>query len=255
MKTSYYYLPMLAPAVVAACIIQFRTASPELGARLAVHGEYPASSIECADRLGVRRANEEYARRGKGSRHMAAAFRREHPGLHEEAETGRHDLPRKAAPSLVGNHLGVTRLSVRRYGRRFRPNTDSDFRRRVRWRSVSTACCPRVRWSMPSTASPLYDLKPQPMRPGPEMCSMLHFWTHNRMIESQRDRRATGDLVSGHKKDLVLTNRLRREARPRGDLWMAPGKSSAHSEPEHGSRRPLRRLQPRCPARQHDRVG
>ena len=51
-------------------------------------------------------------------------------------------------------------------------------------------------------------LKPQPMKPGPEMRSMAYFVEHQRKIEAQRLGRPLGELVSGHKKDVVLTNRL-----------------------------------------------
>jgi hypothetical protein len=55
-------------------------------------------------------------------------------------------------------------------------------------------------------------LAPSPMTPGPQMESTDYFLRHNATVEGQR--RATGAalgaLVSGHKKDLVLTNRLAR---------------------------------------------
>ena len=55
-------------------------------------------------------------------------------------------------------------------------------------------------------------LRPQPMDPGPQMASTGYFLRHNAMVETQfasaGGRR--GLLVSGHKKDLVLTNRLAR---------------------------------------------
>ncbi len=48
---------------------------------------------------------------------------------------------------------------------------------------------------------------PQPMHPGPEMCSNAYFLEHQRRIERQRIWRDS-KLVSGHKKDVVLTNLL-----------------------------------------------
>jgi len=51
-------------------------------------------------------------------------------------------------------------------------------------------------------------LKPQPMKPGSNMRSMAYFVEHQRKIEVQRVGRPLGELVSGHKKDVVLTNRL-----------------------------------------------
>jgi hypothetical protein len=57
-------------------------------------------------------------------------------------------------------------------------------------------------------------LAPSPMTPGAQMASTGYLLTHNATVEAQR--RATGaalgHLVSGHKKDLVLSNRLTRVA-------------------------------------------
>lgn len=53
-------------------------------------------------------------------------------------------------------------------------------------------------------------LSPAPMPPGPQMRSLAYFAEHNRKIKEQR--LALGcpldALISGHKKDVVLTNRL-----------------------------------------------
>lgn len=59
-------------------------------------------------------------------------------------------------------------------------------------------------------------LAPQPMEPGPWMSSMAYYQRHNQMAQSQQARAGgrLGELTSGHKKDLVLTNRL----------WSHPGK-------------------------------
>ena len=54
-------------------------------------------------------------------------------------------------------------------------------------------------------------LEPQPMTPGRSMCSMGYFLRHQQMIEEQRQGRRSGELVAGHKKDLVLTKRLRQQ--------------------------------------------
>lgn len=51
---------------------------------------------------------------------------------------------------------------------------------------------------------------PQPLPPGPRMCSTEYYDRHNRTIMRQQHLRGIvlGDLVAGHKKDVVLTNRL-----------------------------------------------
>lgn len=53
-------------------------------------------------------------------------------------------------------------------------------------------------------------LTPSPMPPGAVMTTTAYFQRHNATVEQQRraNGRATGVLVSGHKKDLVLTRRL-----------------------------------------------
>lgn len=51
-------------------------------------------------------------------------------------------------------------------------------------------------------------LTPQPMKAGPRMSSTAYYVEHQRRIEAQRKGRPLGELVSGHKKDLVLTRRL-----------------------------------------------
>jgi hypothetical protein len=55
-----------------------------------------------------------------------------------------------------------------------------------------------------------FHLPPDPMPAGPQMRSVAYFSEHNRMIEKQRVALGCplGALLSGHKKDVVLTNRL-----------------------------------------------
>lgn len=54
-------------------------------------------------------------------------------------------------------------------------------------------------------------LSPQPMTPGAAMSSTDYYVRHNRGIDKQRETagKPLGALTAGHKKDLVLTNRLR----------------------------------------------
>jgi hypothetical protein len=55
-----------------------------------------------------------------------------------------------------------------------------------------------------------YHLLPQPLPAGPQMRSTAYYWTHNQLIKDQAHALGVrlGDLVSGHKKDVVMTNRL-----------------------------------------------
>jgi len=53
-------------------------------------------------------------------------------------------------------------------------------------------------------------LAPRPMEPGPQMTSTAYFTRHNATVEAQRVSAGAvqGTLISGHKKDVVLTTRL-----------------------------------------------
>ena len=57
-----------------------------------------------------------------------------------------------------------------------------------------------------------YQFTPQPMTPGPQMRSTAYYQQHNRKIAQQRVSHhiPLGELVAGHKKDVVITNRLSR---------------------------------------------
>ncbi|MBK8595064.1 MAG: hypothetical protein IPN83_05645 [Holophagales bacterium] len=51
-------------------------------------------------------------------------------------------------------------------------------------------------------------LEPKPMPPCAAMTSVAYLWAHNRTIEEQQRRLPSGTLVSGTKKDVVITPRL-----------------------------------------------
>lgn len=55
---------------------------------------------------------------------------------------------------------------------------------------------------------------PQPLPPGPRMRSIGYYHKHNQKISQQRFSLGItlGELVSGHKKDVVISNRLKRTA-------------------------------------------
>ncbi len=55
---------------------------------------------------------------------------------------------------------------------------------------------------------------PQPLPAGPQMRSTEYYWTHNQMIQEQAQALGVrlGDLVSGDKKDIVITNLLAKNA-------------------------------------------
>jgi hypothetical protein len=55
-----------------------------------------------------------------------------------------------------------------------------------------------------------YHLVPQPLPAGPQMRSTDYYWTHNELIDDQTRAMGAqlGELVSGDKKDVVMSNRL-----------------------------------------------
>ena len=55
-----------------------------------------------------------------------------------------------------------------------------------------------------------FTLKPEPLPAGDQMRSTAYYLTHNKMIRDQRLAVGCplGELISGHKKDVVMTNRL-----------------------------------------------
>jgi hypothetical protein len=70
----------------------------------------------------------------------------------------------------------------------------------------------------PKMVDNIYDqsschLKPEPLPPGPMMRSCTYYLRYRKMIDAQQEQRGCelGGLVSGHKKDVVLTNRLNRQ--------------------------------------------
>ncbi len=54
-------------------------------------------------------------------------------------------------------------------------------------------------------------LTPQPMPPLPEMTSNAYFVRHQELVEAHRNGRGQGALITGHKKDVVSTLRLREQ--------------------------------------------
>jgi len=54
-------------------------------------------------------------------------------------------------------------------------------------------------------------LRPAPMTPGRLMTSTAYYEQHNRTIERQAGAKKRGQLIAGHKKDIVITNLLRKK--------------------------------------------
>lgn len=95
--------------------------------------------------------------------------------------------------------------------------TDSDFLRVPMNLYTAQAIASRFGFILPTKkmvdaiyAQAAYHLKPQPMPAGPQMRSTEYYRTHNQMIQDQLRERGIplGGLISGHKKDVVVSNLL-----------------------------------------------
>jgi hypothetical protein len=95
--------------------------------------------------------------------------------------------------------------------------SDSDFLRIPMNLHTATTVASRFGFVLPTRkiVDAIYDqsschFTPQPLPAGPQMTSTEYYRTHNAMIDKQSQALGfpLGALVSGHKKDVVLTNRL-----------------------------------------------
>ena len=95
--------------------------------------------------------------------------------------------------------------------------TDNDFLRIPMNFHTAKAVMDRFRFLLPTKkiVDAIYDqsirqFMPQPLPAGPQMTSTEYYRTHNTMIDTQSERRdfPPDVLVAGHKKDVVLTDRL-----------------------------------------------
>jgi hypothetical protein len=82
-----------------------------------------------------------------------------------------------------------------------------------------------------------HHLRPAPLPAGPLMRSNLYLSKHQQRIDVQRSSLPLGELISGHKKDLVLSNRLR-QLPGRGAIYgwhRAPGDPIQPLSTVHGA--------------------
>ena len=115
-----------------------------------------------------------------------------------------------------GKTLGATIFVMPEY---LAIGSDSNFLRIPMNLHTATAIADRFNFVLPTKkmVDAIYDrsacrFTPQPLPAGPQMMSTKYYQMHNAMIETQSQTRgfSLGALVSGHKKDVVLTNRLNR---------------------------------------------
>ncbi len=93
--------------------------------------------------------------------------------------------------------------------------SDEDFLRMPLTHPSAAAVLPPLGFVLPTTRivdavfeQAPHHLEPAPLPPGPKMRSIEYYFRHRRLIESQSADVPHGELVAGHKKDVVLTQRL-----------------------------------------------
>ncbi len=95
--------------------------------------------------------------------------------------------------------------------------SDADFLRMPLTYPAAVAVASRLGFVLPTRkivdavyAAAEVRLEPSPITPGPRMRSTEYYLRHQRRIEEQRGASVPGALTAGHKKDVVITKRLRR---------------------------------------------
>jgi hypothetical protein len=95
--------------------------------------------------------------------------------------------------------------------------SDQDFIRIPMGLHAATAIADHFGFTLPTRkivdtifSQSAFTLKPEPLPAGAQMRSTAYYLTHNKMIRGQRLAMGCplGELLSGHKKDVVLSNRL-----------------------------------------------
>jgi hypothetical protein len=102
-------------------------------------------------------------------------------------------------------------------------------------------------------ASATVKLRPAPIPPSPAMTSVAVFLGHNEIVRAERGERPPGPLVAGHKKDVVIANRVfttpgkvaiygwhKPDGKPIQPLYM--GHAASHVDYSHGIRLVSRRM-------------
>jgi len=145
---------------------------------------------------------------------------REHAILDQLAAGNLPTFLRKLVPvklsclTSTGKALGATIFVMPEY---LAIGSDNDFLRIPMDLHTATAIADRFGFVLPTKkiVDAIYDrstchFTPQPLPAGPQMTSTEYYRMHNSMIDKQSQALAfsLGALVSGHKKDVVLTNRL-----------------------------------------------
>jgi hypothetical protein len=145
---------------------------------------------------------------------------REHAILGQLFEGNLPDFLRKLAPVKLsyelasGQTLAATIFVMPEY---LAIGSDSDFLRIPMNLHTAAALANRFGFVLPTKkmVDAIYDqstcqFTPQPLPAGPQMTSTEYYRAHNAMIDKQSQTRGFpfGALVSGHKKDVVVTNRL-----------------------------------------------
>ncbi len=194
-------------------------------AQCAAYGEAPLAAIQVADMIRGIPARSRQALTGSQFVKFISKMdsRQREQAILSELLDG--DLPsflRKLVPLELkqvlanGKTLTATIFVMPDY---LAIGSDKDFLRIPMNLYTATAIAARFGFVLPTKkiVDAIYDQSPyhfvpEPMTPGPQMRSTEYYRVHNEMIDKQSQARGIplGALVSGDKKDVVITNRLAR---------------------------------------------
>ncbi|HTZ38884.1 MAG TPA: hypothetical protein VMB77_01910 [Syntrophales bacterium] len=151
--------------------------------------------------------------------HEAQGSLREQSILDQIMSGNLPDFLRRLSPvhfshkSATGETITVTLFAMPDY---LSIGSDQDFIRIPMGLHAATAIADRFGFILPTRkivdaifSQAAFALKPEPLPAGDRMRSTAYYLTHNKMIRDQRLAMGCplGELMSGHKKDVVLTNR------------------------------------------------
>jgi hypothetical protein len=210
-------LPSILPRSVAFAILSV------LGAQSATPGDLISSSLRIADLTrSIPSRPLEASTGSEFAEHISAL------GSHEREQAIVHELLKGNLPAFLRNLVPIE-LSYARPNSKpltatifvtpdyLAVGTDADFLRIPMNLHSAAAIASHFGFLLPTKKivdaiyrESRFHFMPQPLPAGPQMTSTGYYRLHNQMIEEQSRARgiSLGALVSGHKKDLVITNRL-----------------------------------------------
>lgn len=209
------FRPVIVPAGLLACVALFSVvSSPDLCGATAASSALSAPELALPPRAAGSVTGSEFVRRTSG---LSAA---------ERDQAALAELERGNVPSFLRHMKAVTLTTTSATGQTkaatiwvtpdyLAIGSDEDFLYAPLNYYSATTVADDLGSVLPTPAmvdaiyaQSAHHLPPTPLPAGPLMRSNLYLFEHQQRIDTQRSDLPLGELISGHKKDLVLSNRL-----------------------------------------------